>query len=91
MRESYAPDLRELGTVYLLHFDRPYVAGAHAPCRHYIGWTRSLGARLQHHAKGSGVRFLSFVHARGIRWTVAREWDGDRTLECRLKYGKYAA
>jgi site-specific DNA-cytosine methylase len=33
-----------IGTVYLLHFDRPY---KHA--RHYLGWAESLDARLAVH------------------------------------------
>ena len=38
----------ELGTIYLLHFDRPY---RHA--RHYTGWTEDLLDRLDRHAAGT--------------------------------------
>ncbi len=39
------------GTVYLLHFDRPYVHAGH-----YTGWTTDLPARLAEHASGHGAR-----------------------------------
>lgn len=40
------------GTVYLLHFDRPY---RHA--RHYLGWTpRAVSERVADHATGNGAR-----------------------------------
>ena len=44
------------GTVYLLHFDRPY---AHA--RHYTGWTTDLTTRLADHAAGHGARLLAVL------------------------------
>jgi predicted GIY-YIG superfamily endonuclease len=69
-----------VGTVYLLHFDRPY---KHA--RHYIGWTDNLSARLAAHAAGHGARLLSVVHAAGIGWTLARTWPGGRARERQLK------
>jgi predicted GIY-YIG superfamily endonuclease len=68
------------GTVYLLHFDRPY---KHA--KHYTGWTDDLGARLAHHAAGNGARLLAVVHAAGIGWQLARTWPGDRARERQIK------
>lgn len=68
------------GTVYLLHFDRPY---AHA--RHYCGWTADLPARLADHAAGQGARLLAVVAEAGIGWTLARAWTGDRARERALK------
>ena len=68
------------GTVYLLHFDRPY---AHAG--HYTGWTRDLTARLAEHTSGHGARLLAVVKAAGIGWTLARTWTGTRALERKLK------
>jgi predicted GIY-YIG superfamily endonuclease len=59
------------GTVYLLHFDRPY---EHAS--HYTGWTRDLDGRLDQHATGRGARLLAVVQAAGIGWTLARIWPG---------------
>jgi predicted GIY-YIG superfamily endonuclease len=68
------------GTVYLLHFDRPYV---HA--RHYTGWTTDLTVRLAEHANGRGARLLAVVTSAGIGWTLARTWTGTRSLERALK------
>ncbi|MEU4225991.1 hypothetical protein AB0F17_16980 [Nonomuraea sp. NPDC026600] len=68
------------GTVYLLHFARPY---KHA--RHYIGWTSDLDARLAEHQAGHGARLLAVVKAAGITWTLARTWDGTRNRERSLK------
>jgi predicted GIY-YIG superfamily endonuclease len=68
------------GTVYLIHFDRPY---KHA--RHYIGWASDLDARLTEHAAGRGARLLAVVKAAGIGWTLARTWTGSRVRERQLK------
>ena len=68
------------GTVYLLHFDRPY---AHA--KHYTGWTTNLDNRLAAHEAGRGARLLAVVAAHGIGWQLARTWPGDRTRERCLK------
>jgi predicted GIY-YIG superfamily endonuclease len=68
------------GTVYLLHFDRPY---AHA--RHYTGWTTDLTARLAEHTAGRGARLLGVVAAAGIGWQLARTWAGTRAVERALK------
>jgi predicted GIY-YIG superfamily endonuclease len=71
------------GTIYLLHFDRPY---KHA--RHYTGWTgssESLTARLARHAAGDGARLLAVAHAAGISWQLARTWEGPRARERQLK------
>jgi predicted GIY-YIG superfamily endonuclease len=72
---------RTKGTVYLLHFDRPY---KHA--RHYIGWALDLDTRLAEHAAGRGARLLQVVHHAGIGWTLARTWAGvTRIRERQLK------
>lgn len=68
------------GTVYLLHFDRPY---RHA--RHYCGWTADLAARLAAHQAGRGARLLEVVTAAGIGYRLARTWPGDRGRERRIK------
>ncbi|HEY6794051.1 MAG TPA: hypothetical protein VI248_05155 [Kineosporiaceae bacterium] len=68
------------GTVYLLHFHRPY---QHA--RHYIGWTADLDARLAEHAAGRGARLLAVIAEEGIGWDLARTWLGTRTRERQLK------
>lgn len=75
------------GTIYLLHFERPY---RHA--RHYIGWTKKncLNARLDHHRAGSGSRLMAAVSAAGITFTIARLWTGTRNDERALKRKKNA-
>lgn len=69
-----------LGTIYLLHFSRPY---KHA--KHYLGWTSNLEERLSEHAKGRGARLLEVVAAEGITWRLARTWEGDRYRERAFK------
>ncbi|WP_280254949.1 hypothetical protein [Nocardia wallacei] len=68
------------GTVYLLHFDRPY---RHA--KHYTGWTADLDARLAEHRAGRGARLLAVIGGAGIGWQLARTWDGTRQRERQLK------
>lgn len=70
----------EEGTIYLLHFERPY---KHA--RHYMGWTTDLEARLERHRQGSGARLLAVIADAGIGWELARTWVGTRYDERRLK------
>jgi predicted GIY-YIG superfamily endonuclease len=71
---------RRTGTVYLLHFDRPY---AHAA--HYTGWTADLHQRLADHAAGRGARLLAVIDAAGIGYRLARTWPGTRATERALK------
>jgi len=68
------------GTVYLLHFDRPY---RHAG--HYTGWTTDLSQRLAEHAAGHGARPLAVISNAGIGWHLARTWPGTRHTERALK------
>jgi predicted GIY-YIG superfamily endonuclease len=69
-----------VGTIYLIHFDRPY---RHA--RHYLGWAVDLDARLSEHAAGRGARLLAVVRDAGIGWQLARTWTGTRTRERQIK------
>lgn len=72
---------RRTGTVYLLHFDRPYGHAAH-----YTGWADNLAARLARHRTGHGARLLAVIRAAGIGWTLARTWpDTTRADERALK------
>lgn len=71
---------RRDGTVYLLHFDRPY---KHA--KHYTGWTTDLNTRLADHAAGRGARLIEVIQEAGIGWQLARTWPGTRTRERQLK------
>jgi predicted GIY-YIG superfamily endonuclease len=68
------------GTVYLLHFDRPY---KHA--RHYTGWTEDLPARLAAHRAGHGARLLAVITAAGIGFELARTWQGGKARERQIK------
>jgi predicted GIY-YIG superfamily endonuclease len=71
------------GTIYLIHFDRPY---RHA--RHYVGWSANLEARLADHRRGAGSRLMAVIHEAGITWRVTRTRPGDRTIERLIKrYG----
>lgn len=72
-----------MGTIYLLHFDRPY---KHA--RHYLGWTRDLPARIARHFSGHGSKLMRAVQRAGIGAKVVRTWPGDRHLERALKNRK---
>jgi hypothetical protein len=69
-----------IGTVYLLHSDRPY---RHA--RHYLGWAADLDSRLTEHAAGNGARPPAAVRTAGIGWTLARTWTGTHARERQLK------
>ena len=66
--------------VYLLHFEKPY---RHA--RHYLGYAADLEVRLAQHRAGRGARLLEVITEAGISFTLARTWEGDRTMERRLK------
>ena len=72
------------GTVYLLHFDRPFGTGRQK-AKHYTGYADDLDARLARHATGNGARLLAVVHEAGIGWTLARTWPGGRARERQLK------
>lgn len=78
-----------MGTVYLLHFDRP-ISDKHT-CQHYIGYANNLEARIGFHRKGrSGARLLEVAYARGIGFQVVRTWEGDKDFERKLKKTKNA-
>lgn len=70
-----------IGTIYLIHFDRPY---RHA--KHYLGWASNLEARLEHHRNGTGARLMQVLRQEGIGWHVARVWENaDRNRERQIK------
>ena len=69
------------GTVYLLHFTRPY---RHA--RHYTGWTRNLAQRLAAHRHGQGARLIAVITAAGIGFQLARTRTGSRDDERAIKH-----
>jgi predicted GIY-YIG superfamily endonuclease len=79
-----------VGTVYLLHFDRPYGPGGGANGRgtagHYLGWAKNLEQRLAQHEAGTGARLMQVVKDAGIGWRLARSWkEGGLARESQLK------
>lgn len=59
-----------IGSVYLLHFARPY----HGK-QHYLGFSTDVEKRLKAHKSGRGAPLLGAVTKRGIRWSVVRKWQ----------------
>lgn len=82
---------RPASVVYLLHFDAPIAPGRHT-AQHYIGFAevRLFGERIEEHRCGHGARLTQVAHERGIGFTIAHVWYGDRTFERRLKNRKMA-
>ncbi len=76
-----------MGTVYLIHFDRPIgdLSNPRGQARHYLGYTENLEARLEAHRSGNGSRLMEVIAEARISWTVARTWEGGRSLERKLK------
>ena len=69
------------GTVYLLHFSRPF---GHA--QHYIGFSREVDGRLEEQLRGNGAQLVRRVIEAGIEITLAKEWEGvPLTFEYQLK------
>jgi predicted GIY-YIG superfamily endonuclease len=77
--------MQSVGTVYLIHFWKPY---RHA--KHYMGYSEHLDKRIADHLCGMGARLMEVVTQAGIEWRVSRTWPGDRKLERRLKNRKDA-
>jgi len=75
------------GYVYLLHFERP-ISDKHT-CQHYVGWAKYLPSRIAAHLSGHGARLTQVAIERGIAFTVARVWEGDRYLERKIKNRKH--
>jgi hypothetical protein len=76
------------GTVYLLHFNRPYGppgAPVGSTAKHYVGWAWDLAGRLADHEAGRGARLTEVVRAAGIGWQLARTWPGGRARERQIK------
>jgi hypothetical protein len=72
--------------IYLLHFERPYPAGRRP--QHYLGHADEgrFDRRLEEHRNGSNKARLTQVMAEaGIKFVVARTWEGDYDLEKEFK------
>jgi predicted GIY-YIG superfamily endonuclease len=77
--------MKQVGTVYLLHFNEAY---KHA--RHYVGFTTNLQTRLDEHASGKGARLVQVITEAGLTFELARTWQGTRKDERRIKNLKCA-
>ncbi len=75
-REPRAGSRRGVGTVYLVHLERAFEG-----CRHYIGFTRNLDARMMQHRSGDGAQFLRRARAAGVDFDCVRTWKGTTSLE----------
>jgi predicted GIY-YIG superfamily endonuclease len=64
------PPRARVGTVYLLHFSRPYW---HA--RHYIGFSTRLESRIREHRRGKGSPLIAAAVQCGIEIFIARRWE----------------
>ncbi len=83
--------------VYLVHINVPLAhgvskAGNPMTTQHYLGYTSDLVGRMMDHADGRGARLLQVCNERGIRWQLARIWEGaGRKFERHLKNYKNSA
>jgi hypothetical protein len=79
------------GTVYLLCFqDATGHKARHKHAGHYLGYAENLARRMKMHRAGRGSRLVAVIIGQGLGFSVARTWDGNRTLERRLKNQKNA-
>jgi predicted GIY-YIG superfamily endonuclease len=71
-----------VGTLYLLHFSRPY---HHA--KHYLGYTKyaDVRRRVADHQKGRGANLTRHAVQSGIELYLAWSASGERVEERRLK------
>lgn len=72
-----------VGTVYLLHFDRPFWGSK----QYYVGFTRNLPQRLMNHREDSaGSVTTRRAFDQGIGFTLARVWQpGTLRMERQIK------
>jgi len=77
----------DLGTVYLIHFERPYKG-----TQHYIGWTGlNMHDRLKRHKGERGACLLRACSQSGIDFHIVRAWQNKPfTFEQQLKKRKKA-
>lgn len=91
MNGQQFPVTGQVGTIYLVHFERPY---RHA--KHYLGWTGgTLRARFDRHTSMATIRrgsmLMRAVMQAGIGYKVVKTWRGDRALERRKKANGHAS
>lgn len=71
----------ELGTCYLLHFDKPHPNGSY----HYLGWSQNAIKRLAQHRAGKGGRATKCLVRLGVGFEMVAIWKGTKATERRLK------
>ena len=59
------------GTVYLLHFVRPFDVNPVSRAQHYLDWSRDVPHRLRKHRKGRGSGATCWAHRQGVRFVLA--------------------
>jgi predicted GIY-YIG superfamily endonuclease len=69
------------GTVYLLHFERPY----YGLMQHYVGFAYDLDQRLRAHREGTACSTTRHAFEQGIGFELARTWPGTAKLERQIK------
>jgi hypothetical protein len=69
------------GTVYLLHFDRPYMGRM----QHYVSFTHDLERGLENHRQGTAGATTKRAFDQGIGFTLARTWPGTAKLKRQIK------
>jgi hypothetical protein len=74
--------MKDEGTVYLLHFERPY----NGRSQHYLGFTRNdLEQHLEGHRRGSACATTKVAFKRGIGFTLVGTWSGAPELKREVK------
>jgi hypothetical protein len=69
------------GTVYLLHFDRPYMGRM----QHYVSFTQDLERGLESHRQGTAGATTKRAFDQRIGFTLARTWPGTPKLKRQIK------
>lgn len=84
MHRPLAESYSELGSVYVLHFSKPF---KHA--NHYIGWTAgAVEDRVSAHQHGLGATLTREAVRAGITFTIAQVIpDVTREIERKMKNG----
>ena len=73
------------GTVYLLHFARPFGPNPSTRTQHYLGWTQNLRRRLNERRKGRGSGVTPRAHREGVPFVLAQTWPGTTQREAELR------
>lgn len=73
------------GTVYLLHFERPFTVNGVTLVQHYLGWTQDLTRRLREHQAGRGSQVTKKARAQGVGFVLVRTWPGTLDTERELR------